>query len=393
MKIDWFSCGDRQASSVGLFRIAADCPQLVVDQGDTPYVEDSASNFRGVTTTRAIYTSTVDDMFAHYVQVMNDPAFQAVQALRSRGLLYYKMRDDHEWGGDDWDNSPIQANDPTGPIGGAAAGGAGPPTQAEVDAHSYVSTQAFLRAAAIYYDNPTNVDAPSVDKPDGAAAGTAASQYPVTYFRQGFDYDGGKLPAGQSGNIEVFVIDCVSSRSFLANTDNSSKYMLGPNQEAWLLARLLASTATWKLIFTGKVTFKPSGGGNSDTWNEYQTQRTRILDYIKNNNIKGVVWLTGDKHLPHVVSLAVANSDAYDHVCICACPISVPTNGLMTGTMNGVVWQGADDRYSRCYGRLLITSTQLKIEIVRVTDGSVMWRGSMIPTSNALVSNPAKVVS
>lgn len=386
MKIVWFSCNEQPATALGLLRAAAENPHVALDQGDTPYISGGAT-VRGITASATTYLSTAAEILVHYHQVFTDKGFAALQRKRNNGMQYYKMMDDHEYGGDDWDSTPTQAATQNN-IGGTNAGN---PTQAETDAHAWECKQAFALAAARYYDNPTNIDNPTRDIPSGTADAVAA-HFPVYYFRQGFLFDGGKCAPGVCGDIEVFVLDCITARSPIAATDNSSKYMLGANQEAWLLAKLAASTATWKVISTTKATRAPSGGGNSDTFRVYSTQMNRILTAIAAANVKGVIWVTGDKHIPYVVAQSIAGGDSYDHVCVCACPISVETNGQMTGTLNGMIWQGQNNNYSRCYGLLELERTEARISIKQALNGAYLWKGKMLPTSNALVSNPSKLV-
>jgi len=375
MKAAWFSCALRQATSVGLYRVIDERPQLIISQGDTPYLSDFVANFRGYTSVAATTSLTVEQALAHHHQQMADPAFVALQDWRGGNQLYWYSPDDHDFGGgDNWDHTVTQAN--ASPSIGAAS-------QADVDAHWHVCSQALTTAIATYSDNPANVDAPSVDKPSSADAGTPASQYPVRYWRQGFDFDGVAQAPGESGDIEYFMLDCISGRSPLTATDNASKLMLGANQLAWLKARLSASTATWKII-SGKKTRRAQTGDNGDVWSFYGTQLAEILDYIASEEIKGVIWIAGDKHTPHVISQSVAAGDTYDHVCVVACPISVPMNGALTGTLNGIVWQGPQHPTSRCYGVLELGATEALLYIKAAHTGNVLWRGRMVPTSNAM---------
>lgn len=379
MKIAWFSCALKAANAVGLFAAVAESPQLIVSQGDTPYIGDTMASFRGYTTVAPSVSMTLQQVLDHHYQQNADPGFQAIQAWRTvnsgvANRLYYYMPDDHEQGGDNWDHGIAQAN--TSPSIGAATG-------ADCDAHWWVCMQAKQQVIAQITDNPANYDAPSVDKPAAAQAGTASSQYPVLYFRRGFSFDGVAQPLGQSGDIEVFVIDCIGGRSLIADADTASKLMLGTNQYNWLTTRLAASTATWKIIASGKETYRAGSGDNGDVWSFYSTQRNALLTYIANNSIKGVIWAAGDKHTPHVISTSVAAGDSYDHVCVVACPISVQMNGALTGALNGIVWQGPQTYASRCYGLMDLSATQAQLYI-KNTSGAPLWSGRMVPTSNAM---------
>jgi alkaline phosphatase D len=57
---------------------------------------------------------------------------------------------------------------------------------------------------------------------------------------------------------------------------------------------LLNSKATWKFVFTG-VPFNRSLIKN-DSWVGFKTERKALVDFIKANSIKGVVFISGDVH-------------------------------------------------------------------------------------------------
>lgn len=384
LKVGWFSCAQRASANTGLVRMVERGPNVILGQGDNIYVADFAAALFGSTTTAAAYNTSVANIYAHYTQAFNSPGYLAIQAWRasSSSNKYYYMLDDHEFGGDNWDWTITQAQSQN-PIGGTNAG---VPFQSEVDAHGWNCIQAFQQAIAAYADNPTNTDSGvAAQRPSGNAGvvvTTAASQFPPLYFRSGHYFNGTAAPAGSSGNVEIFTLCNLVHRSPIADADNGTKTMLGTTQLAWLEARLSASSATWKVINTSKKTYKSSSGDNGDTWGQYTNERNAILDYIAANNIKGVVWLTGDKHVPHVISLATSRGDAYDHVCIEASPIGVPCNTALSGTMNGITWQGA----RRNYGWAEFSATEAKFYHYAVEDDFEMWRGRMAVNTNYLAT-------
>lgn len=74
-----------------------------------------------------------------------------------------------------------------------------------------------------------------------------------------------------------------------------TRTILGATQKAWLENGLLNSTATFKFIMNGPpittLQFVPY-----DRWEAWTAERTEILDFIVNNNIKNVIWLSTDFH-------------------------------------------------------------------------------------------------
>ncbi|TMA53195.1 MAG: hypothetical protein E6J75_15665 [Deltaproteobacteria bacterium] len=76
---------------------------------------------------------------------------------------------------------------------------------------------------------------------------------------------------------------------------DSSRTILGAAQKAWLESGLMNSTATFKFIMNGppitQLIFVPY-----DRWEAWPAERTEILDFITNNSLKNVVWLSTDLH-------------------------------------------------------------------------------------------------
>ncbi|HIA01624.1 MAG TPA: hypothetical protein EYN66_06890, partial [Myxococcales bacterium] len=75
--------------------------------------------------------------------------------------------------------------------------------------------------------------------------------------------------------------------------------MLGEEQEAWLSEQLLDSTATWRIVGQQVVLSPVTAAGvvvNHDQWDGYPLARQRLLNMIAENDLDGVVVLTGDIH-------------------------------------------------------------------------------------------------
>ncbi len=82
-----------------------------------------------------------------------------------------------------------------------------------------------------------------------------------------------------------------------------NRTMLGTEQLQWLMDNLRAGTATWKLI-GNQVIFShvdrsklfPDRPINLDAWDGYPVEQGKIKDFIRENGIQNVVFLTGDTH-------------------------------------------------------------------------------------------------
>ncbi len=102
------------------------------------------------------------------------------------------------------------------------------------------------------------------------------------------------------GNAQFFLLDSRSQRDPASEPDGPDKSMLdGDNlgeagQWAWLTNGLKNSTATWKFIVT-PVVFNATMP-KADAWHGYLFERTRLVKFIRENNISGVIFLSGDVH-------------------------------------------------------------------------------------------------
>ena len=100
---------------------------------------------------------------------------------------------------------------------------------------------------------------------------------------------------------DCYVLDGRSQRDPDGDPDDANKSMLDGNnlgatgQLQWLENGLLTSTARWKIIFTSVIT-NPSTKKN-DGWGAFQTEWNSLRNFINTNNIRGVVFISGDLHL------------------------------------------------------------------------------------------------
>ena len=112
---------------------------------------------------------------------------------------------------------------------------------------------------------------------------------------------------------EIFVIDQRSYRA--ANSANrqpepgEATRMLGPQQLEWLMARLLASTSTWKVIASDMPLGLLIGDGRQDGQPRFEGwangpgeplgrehELAQLLSFLKANRVHNVVWITADVH-------------------------------------------------------------------------------------------------
>jgi hypothetical protein len=71
--------------------------------------------------------------------------------------------------------------------------------------------------------------------------------------------------------------------------------MLGGDQKRFLFERLLNSDATWRVI-VNQVPVQQYLASPYDRWEGYAAERIEILRFIRDNNVRNVVFLTTDVH-------------------------------------------------------------------------------------------------
>ncbi len=75
--------------------------------------------------------------------------------------------------------------------------------------------------------------------------------------------------------------------------------MLGEEQRRWFFSRLSEGNFRWR-IWANEVQFALSKidglYGSTDAWDGYIGERSRILEFLKNENIDNLIVLTGDRH-------------------------------------------------------------------------------------------------
>ena len=124
--------------------------------------------------------------------------------------------------------------------------------------------------------------------------------FPIYPFQQ---EDGGLYYQFTVADVDIFVLDTRWHRSPMQDSDEEGKTMLGEEQLLWLLNGLKQSTAPFKMIFSS-VSFNDYGGDTSsgtqgfDSWMGYKFERNRILSFIEENQIQGVLVFSGDQHYP-----------------------------------------------------------------------------------------------
>lgn len=104
-------------------------------------------------------------------------------------------------------------------------------------------------------------------------------------------------------DVEFFMLDNRWSRT--ERRVDGSGHILGEEQENWLIDALKGSKATFKLVCVGGQFL------NSlrvyENHSQYAIERQRIMQRLNNDNINGVVFLSGDRHHSEISTFQLPN--------------------------------------------------------------------------------------
>lgn len=103
------------------------------------------------------------------------------------------------------------------------------------------------------------------------------------------------------------------------NLNSEDRTMLGTQQLQWLEQQLGSSTATWKVIgnqvmysdiYLSKV--YPNMPRNLDSWDGYPSEKNKLRDHIVGNQLKDLIFLTGDTHASWAIEVAFDVKKTYN---------------------------------------------------------------------------------
>jgi alkaline phosphatase D len=131
--------------------------------------------------------------------------------------------------------------------------------------------------------------------------------------------------------------------------DTSGAY-LGKEQFEWLKKKLKSSDATFKFICSGSQVLNDSYYGES--YAKYSKERNELLDFIATQNIKGIIFLSGDKHFSE---MSRRDWKGYPMLDFTSSPLTSPVIKLRTsGFVNNYSVPGTL-LYRKNFGKISIT--------------------------------------
>ena len=123
------------------------------------------------------------------------------------------------------------------------------------------------------------------------------------------------------GGVDFFMLDGRYYRDPNAAPDVEGKTMLGAAQKAWLMNRLRASKAPFKIIVAGGG-WTISKGPGGDSWASFLTERNELFDFIRDERINGVVLISGDSHFAELNAIPWSEKGGYDMYELVSSPLA-----------------------------------------------------------------------
>lgn len=103
------------------------------------------------------------------------------------------------------------------------------------------------------------------------------------------------------GDVDFFLLDDRFYRTPERLPDSSDKAMLGRDQLRWLQHSLYYSRAPFKVVVNGSQVL--NSHARDESFAHYATEQKELLDFIVKNRIRGVVFLSGDRHMTELLRL------------------------------------------------------------------------------------------
>lgn len=372
---------------------------LVFIQDDYPYNDLDLKGYGEAHVTVGTDPTDVANYWAGARYIRKVPGSRYLGRTRP----YSFMWGDHNFCGEDWDNSIKSCAIPNKVGGVYAYLGNRLPTAEEVVgfwAAAMEGNRPYIETNPENTDEGVSAEAPpSADATGIANNGGAGVLYAPRYHR---------IRIGTL--VEIFVLDPYSHCDEMETAASASKTLLGTVQKAWLKASLKASPCTFKLISCALKTFA-NDNDNSHIWAAsgvvtitsagqpdhpltltplgYENERDELLAFIEDGTEwavpGGVAWIAADRHCPSVHA-----SDTYDHLCVVACPESNDVNENQgTSVPSTTLWLDAkfDGTYfsggNNAYGIVQINDEQMDIKIVALGK-RVLWQGTVLPGQNSV---------
>lgn len=115
----------------------------------------------------------------------------------------------------------------------------------------------------------------------------------------------GNFTSFEWNDVQFFMLD---DRYFRSPNDRETgeRTMLGKQQIQWLTDQLISSKATFKVICMGGQVLNPAKV--KENYSNYSRERDSLFNIIQQENIKGIVFLSGDRHFTELTKMERKNT-------------------------------------------------------------------------------------
>lgn len=149
-------------------------------------------------------------------------------------------------------------------------------------------------------DNPMREQSLALFKRYWANPAYGTAQSPGVYFQYHY------------GGVDFFFLDNRYYRDPNDSPDGPGKSHLGAAQLAWLKSGLKASTAPFKVLISGGGWSHNPEAFGEDNWTSYRHERDSLFNFIRDEDIGGVMLMSGDIHRAEVNCIPWSSEGGYD---------------------------------------------------------------------------------
>jgi alkaline phosphatase D len=125
------------------------------------------------------------------------------------------------------------------------------------------------------------------------------------------------------GAVDLFGLDGRYWRDPNKVPSTPTKTMLGKAQLEWLKQELKQSQAVFKLMACGSG-WSMSKGAGGDSWASFQHERDALFDFIRDEEIEGVILTSGDTHIGEINCIPWSARGGYDFYDLVTSPLAQP---------------------------------------------------------------------
>jgi alkaline phosphatase D len=151
-------------------------------------------------------------------------------------------------------------------------------------------------------------------------------------------------------DAEFFMTD---DRSYRSPDEDIKGHMFGAVQMNWLKINLLLSDATFKFIVLGSQGLNECT--DKECWvKEFPDEQKELMDFIAKNKIKGVIFLSGDRHCSHLLKVPrIGTYPLYEFMC--SPVLTLPSKMNELELQNRLEVKGTLVQKQRNYGKISVS--------------------------------------